>query len=154
MNKPKARGTAAETAVTRWLAANGFPNAERRALRGTLDAGDISGCPGLCVEVKGGDAARTAGHGLIIQWLAETETERRNAGAQVGVLVVQRKGFGPDRAGMWWALVYAETLCRLWVPEGDPQAAHHAPIRLHLADLVTLLRAAGYGAPLIEETAS
>ena len=53
-NRPKAIGTAAETAVVRYLAAHGFPNAERRALHGATDLGDITGTPSLCWEVKGG----------------------------------------------------------------------------------------------------
>ena len=36
-NRPKAIGTAAETAVVRYLAAHGFPAAERRALHGARD---------------------------------------------------------------------------------------------------------------------
>ena len=39
-NRPKAIGTAAETAVVRYLAAHGFPAAERRALHGATDLGE------------------------------------------------------------------------------------------------------------------
>ncbi len=42
MSKSKQKGTAAETAVVKYLKANGFPKAERRALQGNLDKGDIS----------------------------------------------------------------------------------------------------------------
>ena len=58
--RPKDIGTAAETAVVRFLRDNGFPLAERRALHGSTDRGDITGTPGLVWEVKGGDAAKTA----------------------------------------------------------------------------------------------
>ena len=47
-NRPKAIGTAAETAVVRYLAAHGFPAAERRALHGATDLGDITGTPRSC----------------------------------------------------------------------------------------------------------
>lgn len=53
-NSPKAIGTAAETAVVRYLAAHGFPAAERRALHGATDLGDITGTPSLCWETERG----------------------------------------------------------------------------------------------------
>jgi hypothetical protein len=43
MSKAKAKGTSAETAVVKFLIDNGFPYAERRALNGALDLGDITG---------------------------------------------------------------------------------------------------------------
>ena len=49
-NRPKAIGTAAETAVVRYLAAHGFPAAERRALHGATDLGDITGTPQIVWE--------------------------------------------------------------------------------------------------------
>lgn len=155
MNKPKAIGTRAEAAVAAFLRANGFPHAERRALRGTLDAGDITGCPGLCIEVKGGDAARNASDALIEAWLAEAETERINARANVALLVIQRRGVGPANAGRWWALMHLDTLRRIAgcpIVHRDPTAT--APVRLLLANAVTLLRSAGWGQPLDQEVAS
>lgn len=153
MNKPKAIGTKAETAVARFLAANGFPHAERRALRGTQDAGDITGIPGLCIEVKGGDAAKDASDTLVADWLTETETERVNASADIGLLVLQRRGVGPANAGRWWAVLRLDnvlsgedSVCR----SVDFGAIQSAPVRLLLADAVRLLRTAGYGQPLIE----
>ncbi len=52
MSKSKQKGTAAETAVVKYLKANGFPKAERRALQGSLDKGDISGIDDVVLEVK------------------------------------------------------------------------------------------------------
>jgi len=52
MSKAKAKGTSAETAVVKYLIDNGFPYAERRALNGALDLGDITGTPALAWEVK------------------------------------------------------------------------------------------------------
>lgn len=170
MNKPKKIGTAAESAVTRFLQANGFPHAERRALRGTQDAGDITGIPGLCIEVKGGDAARIASDGQIEIWLADTERERAAAGADIGVLVLQRRGVGPANAGRWWAIVQQWPLYGLYLladrditgapaytgtepftaTDTDPSWMR-APVRMLLADAVKLLRAAGYGQPLLDE---
>lgn len=150
MNKPKKIGTAAETAVARYLQANGFPHAERRALRGELDAGDITGCPGICIEVKGGEAAKGASDQLVAGWLAETETERVNAGADIGVLVLQRRGVGPANAGRWWVVMRLEDVASLRT--GGPRFTKSiGTARLHLANAVLLMRAAGYGQPLLTE---
>ena len=83
MSKAKAKGTAAEREVVRYLQ-NWWPAAERRALSGNKDKGDVAGIPGVVVEVK---AAATQ---LIGPWQRETLMERENAGAARCVLVVKR----------------------------------------------------------------
>jgi len=103
--RPKDIGTAGETAVVRYLRVNGWPNAERRALHGSTDLGDVTGCPSLTWEVKAGAAAHAAQPANVETWMAQTELERENSGADVGVLVLARKGYGPARAGMWWAVL-------------------------------------------------
>ena len=50
-NPSKAKGTAWETACTNWAREHGFPHAERRALAGALDKGDLM-IPGLMIECK------------------------------------------------------------------------------------------------------
>ena len=82
------KGTNFETLVVRWLKDNGFPYAERRALHGALDKGDITGCGPLVFECKAKKAHDFSG------WLKETEQERKNAEADFGVLVVKRTGYG------------------------------------------------------------
>lgn len=52
MNKSKRKGTDAETAVVRFLVEEGFLRAERRALQGNEDRGDIAGIDGVIIEVK------------------------------------------------------------------------------------------------------
>lgn len=155
-------GTAAETAVVRYLVPNGFPHAERRSLKGNLDQGDITGTPGICWEVKGGQTAKTASDGLIDTWMTETETERRNSRSDIGILVVQRAGIGPANAGRWWAIWRIDELLALLGDLSCNVGGQHllgiAPIvRMHLADAVTLLRACGYGTPpgyrLVEDVA-
>lgn len=150
MNKPKRIGTAAETAVARYLQAHGFPHAERRALRGIQDAGDITGIPGICVEVKGGEAAKAASDLLVADWLEETEKERVNARADIGVLVLQRRGVGPANAGRWWAVISLDFISML--THGYDGSG--IPVRMLLADAVRLLRTAGYGDPLADEEAA
>lgn len=134
MSVQRTIGTRAETAVVNYLRDNGFPYAERRALQGALDKGDITGTPGLVWEVKGGATAMGAGELLIQRWLAEAETERVNAGAARALLVVQRKGYGPARAGYW--LVYEP------VHTGTHPLAWRC---MRLDTAVYLLRALGYG---------
>ena len=107
MSKAKAKGTAAETMLVRWLQANGFPQAERRALAGNLDKGDIAGIPRCAVEVKSG--ARLA----LPEWLRETETERINAGARHGILVVKLRGMGEAKVGDWPAILPISQLIEL-----------------------------------------
>lgn len=149
MSRPKDIGTAAETAVVRWLRNNGWPQAERRALRGTDDAGDITGTIGLAWEIKAGQAAHTASDQQIEQWMRETETERENAGAEFGFLILRRKGKGDP--GQWWAWVWLADLMAIASayrhPRVSPFPAGDPPVRVTLAHLVTELRAAGYGEP-------
>jgi hypothetical protein len=83
-NKPKAIGTRGETAIVNVLRAHGFGGAERRALAGSNDLGDILICPGVIAEVKWGKHAKTASLVDVSRWLRETERERANAGAHLG----------------------------------------------------------------------
>jgi hypothetical protein len=149
VNRPKAIGTATETAVVRALRRLGFPGAERRALTGTLDQGDVTGCVGICWEVKGGTAAKTASDGQVAEWLAETERERVNAGADIGVLVLQRSGIGPANADRWWAVVPASEF--LWARTAYRLDAGTFPVRMQLGDLCSWLTLAGYGTAVDEE---
>lgn len=142
--RPRDIGTAAESAVVRHLRDNGFPHAERRALHGSQDLGDITGTVGICWEVKGGKAAETASDGLVKGWLFETLIEKENASADYGILVMKRKGIGMQRAGEWWAVVPAFDLfkiagCQLTSPLGL------LPVRVHLFTVTQYLRRAGYG---------
>ncbi|MET7333304.1 hypothetical protein [Nonomuraea sp. NPDC005650] len=142
MMRPKDIGTAAETAVVRTLRRLGFPYAERRALAGAHDLGDITGCPGVVWEVKGGQQTRQPSDEQVAKWMAETEEERANARATVGVLVLQRHGVGPDNAHRWWAYLRGDD----WIAG----MGRDYPIRLLLSDACVVLRNAGYGDPLEE----
>jgi hypothetical protein len=137
-------GTAAETKVVRYLAANGFPYAERRALHGGQDLGDVTGIPDVVVEIKGGDAARNASDNQIEAWWGETETERINARAEVGLLVVARSR---KNVRDWWAVLSAEHLTHLASSRLGATYPTSAAVmvRLTLADAALLLRAAGWG---------
>ena len=148
MNRSKAIGTAAETAVVRASRARGFPWADRVALHGRSDVGDIYLCPGVIVEVKGGDWARKASDTLIDDWLSETERERINAGAAVGFLVVQRAAVGYANAHRWSAWWRMRNLMELVPHAGIPPQLQETPVRLTLETSLLLIRSGGYGTPL------
>lgn len=137
--RPKDIGTRFETVVVNYLRIHGFPHAERRALAGVLDRGDITGTPGIAWECKAGAAAHTASDLVVTTWLADTERERRAANADVGVLVIARRGVGALRAGCVWAIVRADAL--------GLNSLGGAPVRMSLEACVRWLRDAGYGDP-------
>lgn len=146
VNRSRSIGTAAETAVVRAARANGFPWADRVALHGALDVGDVTLTPGVMVEIKGGEHARRATDTDVEHWLNQTAIERENARAMVGFLVVQRAHVGLVNASRWWAY------WRLgWIADLDDRPwpyARHMPVRCLLGESLTMLRAAGYGEPL------
>jgi hypothetical protein len=95
MSRSRAKGTAAESATVAALWRLGFPYAERRALSGANDLGDITGTPGLAWEVKDAKVWQAAA------WLRETEVERVNAKADFGILVIKTPGVGAPNAHRW-----------------------------------------------------
>jgi hypothetical protein len=108
-NPSKQKGTAAETALLRWLHANSHSEAVRNPPAGSLDVGDIR-CshyprPGehiwpepIVVEVKNHRNLATA----INLGIAELDQEMVNAKAEHGVLVVKR--YGKADPGEWLAI--------------------------------------------------
>ena len=105
MSKAKQKGTAAETAVVKYLKENGFPYAERRALHGTLDKGDITGCGPVVFEVK--NHAKLT----LSEWIKELEAEVENAKADTGCVVAKRRG--KSNPGEWYALLPFEWFVEL-----------------------------------------
>ena len=105
MTASKRRGTTWETKIVAYLRDNGAPHAERRALGGANDRGDIAGIPGVCIEAK--NAARAE----LAQWLDEAEAERRNDGADIGVVWHHRRGKGSPGDG--YVTMTGATLVRL-----------------------------------------
>lgn len=105
MSKSKQKGTAAETAVVRYLQEHGFPYAERRALHGNLDKGDITGCGPIVFEVK--DHAKIT----IPAWLKELEEEVTNAKAEAGAVVAKKRG--TLKVGEWYAIMPVSALIKL-----------------------------------------
>lgn len=144
VNKPKQKGTAAETACKRYAQANGFPLADRLTLSGQYDRGDIQLTVGVIAEVKAGKQAQTASRAQIDAWLEETERERINANATVAILITQPRGVGINRPELW---------STYFLRGGDlADCAADAfifnyPIAVTLQHALHMLRAAGWGDP-------
>jgi len=110
MSKAKAKGTAAETAVVKYLREHGFPYAERRALHGTADKGDITGCGPIVFEVKNHAKMDLAG------WIKELEAEMVNAKADTGAVIAKKRG--TTNPGEWYAILPTRVLIGLLVEAG------------------------------------
>lgn len=163
-NRPKNRGTAAETAALRWLREHGFPWTERLALAGSADCGDLSLLPGrgVVVEVKNVAVAGTGQPpaGLLADWMAQTEAERANSDAEHAALVVKRAG--TTDVGRWWCYVPLGHLIRL--ERGLPaDVGEHSvtqlwgepygePVCITVATWTVMLRKTGWGSPVDDES--
>lgn len=88
-----------------YLKANGFPHAERRALHGVNDKGDITGCGPVVFEVKNHKTLDLAG------WLKELEQEMINASVDTGAVIAKKKGTA-DVAN-WYAVMPVAVLVAL-----------------------------------------
>jgi hypothetical protein len=105
VNRSKNIGTAAETAVVKYLQQSGFPDAERRALSGGADRGDINVHPDVVIEVKRCQRMELA------SWLDEAVKERDNAGATVEMVWHWRRRKGSP--GEWFVTMTGETAALL-----------------------------------------
>lgn len=85
MSASKQKGTKFETECVRYMQERGMETVGRQILTGNRDIGDIAGIPGWVIECKNTNSANWAA------WMDETEVERRNAGADFGLLVVRRR---------------------------------------------------------------
>ena len=102
--KPRDIGTRAETEACRLLRGLGWTGCDRQPLRGNRDQGDllINGSnPRIIAEVKAGVQADTASHNLIREWMDQTDLEAVHAGADLGVLIVRRKGRNVEQWDAW-----------------------------------------------------
>ena len=103
VNKPKRLGTEWETDVVRYLQEHGEPLAERRALVGSADRGDVAGTDYVW-ECKNEARINLAGG------IDETMQETRNAKVSFGFLVVKRRRKSTAEA---YAVMTLSQLCRL-----------------------------------------
>ena len=103
MSKAKQKGTAAETAVVKYLKEKGYKNCERRSLSGIHDRGDIAGINSVVIEVK--NHARME----LSQWVSELLTEIKNDKAKTGVVIHKKRG--TTDVGEWYATMPVD----IWV---------------------------------------
>lgn len=98
MSKSKQKGSAYERAVLLYLRSRGV-NAERVALHGSRDEGDLRVIArGMRVVIECKDV-RDVGPALIERWRDETDAERGNADADAAILVRHMPGNGKARRG-------------------------------------------------------
>ena len=88
------KGPLAEKLVVDYLAAHGFPFAERRVMGGANDKGDVSGIVGWVLEVK--NQAKMA----LASWVDEAALEAENAKVDQYAVVHKRTGRGDP--GEWY----------------------------------------------------
>lgn len=105
--RPKDKGTEAESWSVEYLCSNGFPYAERIALAGAKDKGDVKVCPGVIAEVKNCVTLK------LPQWFSELGDEIANANAKHGFLIIKPSGIGRTRVGEWWAGMTVEGFAAL-----------------------------------------
>ena len=97
MNRSKAKGTAAESAVRDYLLSRGI-TAVRSSLHGKADRGDVHAFPTLVgyrlvVEVKAGEQTANPSRGQVREWQKETDLEAaRVPDCDAAVLVLKRRG--------------------------------------------------------------
>lgn len=119
MSAARQKGTAAESQVVAYLRACGWVHAERRALRGVNDVGDIAGIPGVLIEVK---AHRTF---ALAEWLDQVlgaVVRIRELGWADGIVgVVWHKRRGKGSPADWYVTMTGSQFVSLlasagWLP--------------------------------------
>lgn len=100
VNKSKTKGTAAETAEVAYLRARGAVQAERRALTGNKDRGDIAGLISTVIESK------NCSRDQLPKWIDELLQEIRNDGARYGGVWHKRRG--TTDPGRWFVTMTGE----------------------------------------------
>jgi hypothetical protein len=85
VNKPRIAGTRWESAVVAYLRSRGLTHAERRALRGRFDGGDVVGIPGWVCEAK---ATRAL---ALSEAMNEAKAAAGNTGARHYAVIQKRR---------------------------------------------------------------
>jgi hypothetical protein len=115
MSRQKQKGTAFETAVTRWLQwALDDKTIHRESLHGSKDRGDIGGIiiDGEPVTIEAKSHRRME----LAEWMREAETEAGNMDGVLPVVVHKRSGVGistREGVGAQWVTMTLETFARI-----------------------------------------
>lgn len=141
-------GKDTEQRTARYLRERGLAGVERSVRTGfrttdreVPDAGDLTGWPGVCVQVKSLRPANRA-ETQTRTWLAELEQQRRQSGASVGLLVVRR--WGTLDVGSWWCFLLARDLFGMADGHSATALRQLAPVRLELSDVVSMMQTWGW----------
>lgn len=103
MNRPKQKGTAAETAVAQYLSA--WWPITRLAPAGAADCGDLDGIPDLCMQVKAHREMALAG------WLDQALEQKARAGKAHAVVIHKRVRKG--NPAEWYATLTLQDLAAI-----------------------------------------
>ena len=89
------KGPLAEAQIVGFLRETWFPNAERRVMGGNRDRGDVSGIPGVTIEIKNRAEMQLA------EWVDEANREAANGpDGEIGIVWHKRRGKGSP--GDWY----------------------------------------------------
>jgi len=102
----KAKGSQWERDVAKYFNENGYPQVERRYGAGnTVDKGDLNGfAHAIIIECK------NVGKITLASIMDETEAEKNNAKADIGLAVIKRRNTSAGRA---YAVVTLEDMVKL-----------------------------------------
>lgn len=114
-NPSKAKGTAAETRVVKYLRSFGI-QAERKALSGSKDCGDIQVVAfgyghDLVFEVKSGIQTENPSRGQIAEWMRQAVEEGKNSGCHAALVVARHRRSVKDYDVWFPANPFEDTKC-------------------------------------------
>jgi hypothetical protein len=113
--RPKDKGTKAETDVVLWAKKHGMYQAERLVLHGTGDIGDVRLTQDVMAQVKDGYTERKEPTDYQVgQWLEQVDKQRNAGGWDIALLVHKR--YGKADPDMWrWYMDGATFACLMHV---------------------------------------
>ncbi len=146
-NRQKQTGTAFESQIVKYLQSKDL-DAYRVVLAGGADKGDVhirhNRGRFVVMEMKAGAQANNPSPAQERAWFAECQREAANVGvsADVGVLVLKRKGAGSARAGDHEVVIDLGDLNHLLGIGSKYMAA--LTVRIRLSEFAGALKVAGY----------
>lgn len=136
------KGADGERAVVNFAADLGIPSKRviRTATSRDPDEGDVHLWDGEVVaQVKCGAAAQSAGRTTIYRWMAEAyDQAARVPQANMSLLVVQDRGIGLARVGLWSAYLSLGDITFLY--RAETTVYDETPVRLQLGHLLRLVQ--------------
>ena len=91
-NPNKSLGTGHETAVKKWLQANGWPFAARRTQAGANDEGDLQLSEAIPFTIEAKTSRSTTDKAALGQYMKELQAEVANKGDEGGAVIFKKRG--------------------------------------------------------------